>query len=178
MRSDYVSNDTISALLWSLTRADKLISEICLQTGWRIDDVLELKREQVEKAPEQKSTYITIAEKKTGKRSRKALPRQLLMDCLEQSGRYYIFEGRDDWRKHRKRQAVFLDLKRCAKRFNININLSPHSLRKNYAVYVYNKYGIEKVQAELNHDNMFVSMLYALSDELSAKHPSGTKKKR
>lgn len=178
IRSDYISSDTIGPLLWALTRADKLICELCLQTGWRVDDVLNLRTEQVKHALTLKRTALTITERKTGKRSRKEIPRQLLQDCKEQAGELYVFQGRDDYRKHRTRQAVFLDIKRAAKKFNIKLNLSPHSMRKNYAVYMYHKHGLERVQAELNHDNALVTMLYALSDELTAKHPTGKKNKQ
>ena len=179
MRTDYISNDFLHVFLWALTRADRLICEISLQTGWRIDDILELTVTQFENALKLKRPNIQIIEKKTGKKSRKQLPRQLLIDCLSQSGELYIFQGRDDYRKHRTRQAVYLDIKRTAKKFNIKFNLSPHSMRKNYAVYMYNKYGLERTQKELNHDNALVTLLYALSDEISAKHakPSNSKKK-
>lgn len=176
MRTDYISSDFLSVFLWALTRADRLICEISLQTGWRIDDVLELTAEQARKALELKRPNIQIIEKKTGKKSRKQLPRELLSECLAQSGEIYLFPGRDDYRKHRTRQAVFLDIKRTAKKFNVKLNLSPHSLRKNYAVYMYNKYGLERTKRELNHDNELTTLLYALSDEISAKHAKQGKK--
>ena len=82
-----------------------------------------------------------------------------------------MFEGRDDYRKHRTRQAVFIDLKKCAKRFNIKINLAPHSLRKNFAVYL-RKQGksLEEIQKALNHTDLVTTMLYAFSDELQQKY--------
>ncbi len=178
MRTDYISNDTLAPLLWALTRADKLICELCLQTGWRIDDVLALRSEQVRHALTLKRTALTITEKKTGKRSRKLIPRELLHDCNDQAGELFVFQGRDDYRKHRTRQAVFLDIKRAAKKFNIELNISPHSMRKNYAVYMYKRYGLARVQTELNHDNITVTMLYALADELSEKHPSKARGKK
>lgn len=61
-------------------------------------------------------------------------------------------------------------------KFNVKLNLSPHSLRKNYAVYMYNKYGLERTKRELNHDNELTTLLYALSDEISAKHAKQGKK--
>lgn len=99
------------------------------------------------------------------------LPLQLIDGLLQQAGRIYVFEGRDDYRKHRTRQAVFADLKRVAKRFNIKINLSPHSLRKNYAVYLKNSgRTLEEIGAAMNHDNITTTIIYALSDELTEKY--------
>lgn len=178
MRTDYISSDFLSVFLWALTRADRLICEISLQTGWRIDDVLELTVTQAENALKLKRPNIQITEKKTGKKSRKQLPRQLLIECLAQAGELYLFQGRDDYRKHRTRQAVYLDIKRTAKKFNIKLNLSPHSMRKNYAVYIYHNYGLERTKRELNHDNDLVTLLYALSDEISAKHAKPNKSKK
>lgn len=156
MRSDYIKTDEVGALIWGLTKPNKLVCEVVLQTGWRVDDVL-------------KRPALTITEKKTGKRSRKALPRELLEELHKQCGARYVFEGRDDINKHRSRQAVYMDLKRTAKRFGVKINLSPHSLRKNYAVYICKKYGFERCKKELNHENDFVTMLYAFADQMATK---------
>lgn len=170
MRTDYINNDTIGVLLWALTPADKLICEIMLQTGWRVEDVLNIKTEQVVKALNKKRTNISIIEQKTGKKSTKYIPREILSSVQSQAGTIYAFEHRDDFTRHRTRQAVYSDLKRVAKKFGLKINLAPHSMRKNYAVYIYNKTGdMQKVQSALNHDNQMVTVLYALSDQLLKK---------
>lgn len=41
---------------------------------------------------------------------------------------------------------------------------------------MYNKYGLERTKRELNHDNELTTLLYALSDEISAKHAKQGKK--
>lgn len=168
MRSDYVDNDTIGHLLWAMTNTNRLVCEVALQTGWRIDDVLAIRSEQVESAAHQKRPTITITEKKTGKRSTRALPKELVTDLLNQSGRLYCFEGRDDWRKPRTRQAVYLDIRRVAKRFGIKSRLTPHSLRKNFAVADRKAHGLEHTRKSLNHDSELVTMLYAFADELDS----------
>ncbi|HIY33928.1 MAG TPA: site-specific integrase [Candidatus Eubacterium faecigallinarum] len=171
MRSDYVKTDTISALLWALQPANSLACKLALETGWRIDDILSLKTDELKKCRMKKRHSLTITESKTGKRSTRVLPLHLIDGLLEQAGRIYVFEGRDDYRKHRTRQAVFADLKRVAKRFNIKINLSPHSLRKNYAVYLKNSgRTLEEIGAAMNHDNITTTIIYALSDELTEKY--------
>ena len=140
MRSDYISDDTISHLLWALTPADKLICEIALETGWRISDILDLKTMDIIKALSKKRTSLTITEQKTNKKSTKYINRALLERVKEQAGIYYCFEHRDSMERHRTRQAVYQDIKRVAKKFGIKTNFSPHSLRKNYAVYMYKHY--------------------------------------
>jgi site-specific recombinase XerD len=155
----------VSVLLFALQPANRLVCEVILQTGWRVDDVLMLKSEAIKK------TVITITEQKTGKTSTKEITEDLLFRLQEQAGRLYVFEGRDDFRKHRSRQAVYLDLKRAAKRFNLKMNLAPHSLRKNYAVYLkQNGATFEDIRHELNHQNLITTMIYAMSDELTTKY--------
>lgn len=151
--------------------SNRLACEVALETGWRIDDVLLLKTIDITKALKMKRPALTIIEKKTGKRSRKYINRSLLERLMEISGRVYIFEGRDDYRKHRTRQAVYLDIKRVAKKFNIKVNFSPHTLRKNYAVYLKRQgKSLAEIQQAMNHDNQLTTMLYALSDELTCKY--------
>jgi integrase len=171
LRSDYITTDTVGVLLWALQPANRLVCEVALQTGWRVDDVLSLRVEELKMAKKNARHWLTITEQKTGKRSRKTLPVKLIDELPQQSGIVYIFEGRDDYRKHRSRQAVFYDLKKAAKRFNLRINLSPHSLRKNYAVYLREQgKTLEQIQEALNHADMVTTMLYAFSDELQAKY--------
>ena len=161
----------MSHILWALAPPNALVCEVALETGWRVDDVLNLTTEQLQKAKNMKRPCISIVEKKTGKKSKKYINRGLVDRLINQSGRIYVFEGRDDYRVHRTRQAVFIDLKKTAKRFKIKINLSPHSLRKNYAVFLKKKgYSLAEIQKALNHDNILTTMLYALSDELTEKY--------
>ena len=158
-------------MIWALQPANKLVCEVALQTGWRIADILSLTTEQLQKASHKKRCSVTITEQKTGKRSTRILPRDLCDRLIEQSGRLYVFEGRDDYRKHRTRQAVYMDLKAVAKKFKLNINLSPHSLRKNYAVYLrHNGYSLEDIQKKLNHFSIGTTMLYAMADEMTLKY--------
>lgn len=157
--------------MWSLQPANRLVLEIELATGWRVDDILELKTEQVENALKKKRPCISIIEKKTKKTSKKYFTRQQCERMLEQAGKIYVFQSRDDYRRHRSRQAVYMDLKRAAKRFNLKLNLAPHSLRKNYAVYLkLQGKSLEEIQRALNHDSITTTLLYAMSDELTQKY--------
>lgn len=130
--------------------------------------MLELRTEQLRRA---ESGALTITEQKTGKSSTKEISPDLRSRLLEQSGKIYVFQGRDDYRKHRTRQAVFYDLKKSAKRFKLKLSLSPHSLRKNYAVYLKEQgLSLYEIQRELNHDNIATTMIYVFSDELHKKY--------
>jgi len=152
--------------------ANALVCEVCLTTGLRIDDVLDLRTKELAKS-------FTVTEQKTRKKKRVTLSADLLKRLQAQAGKYYVFEHRDDARKHRTRQAVYLDLKRAGKCFRLPLTLSPHSLRKAYAVELLKKTGdLEKVKKALNHDNEVVTMIYAFSDIYTAERLKKKGKKR
>lgn len=165
MRSDYVDKDIIGHILYALTEPNRLVCKVALETGLRIGDIVALKTEVL---IEKKS--FTLREGKTGKKRRIRLSERLREELIAQAGTIYVFEHRTDARKHRTRQAVYMDIKRAAKLFRIKANVSPHSLRKLYAVDIFKKSGdIERVRKALNHDSDAVTMIYALADLMTAK---------
>lgn len=147
-----------------LTDENRLVMRLLLHTGIRIGDALALK-------PEQLKPNFWITEQKTGKRRQIGLPEPLLVDLLENSGKYWVFPGADP-RKHRSRQAVWKDVKRAAAAARLTVNAAPHSARKVYAVELLEKYGdIERVKRALNHSGIEVTLIYAMADKrLSAKN--------
>lgn len=164
MRSEYAPKGEIIHILAALQPLNRLACEISLFTGLRINDVLALKTEQVSKG------RFTVREEKTGKTRLVYLPKELQARALACSGQHYVFEGRLNGKKHRTRQAVFKDLRRAADLFRIKNHISPHSMRKIYAVEEYRKYGnLKKVQRLLNHSDEAVTMLYALADRLGKR---------
>ncbi|MGN0686327.1 MAG: tyrosine-type recombinase/integrase [Gemmiger sp.] len=170
-RSSYVEPTSLGLVLAALQPANRLVFEVMLATGLRVGDVLNIKTAQV------KRQRFTVKEQKTGKSRRVLIPRELQLRILRQAGRLYAFEGRYDWRKHRTRQAVWLDCSRCARFFQHGGavpkgTVSPHSARKVYAVDEYHRTGdLDAVRQKLNHDPAHVAttLLYALSDKLDSK---------
>lgn len=164
MRADYVWRDNLGHVLAALTSPNRLACEVSLATGLRIGDVLELTRDQVAKG------RFTVREGKTGKTRRVRLPVDLQTRILSQAGHIYAFPGRCDGRTHRTRQAVYKDIRRAAKAFRLTEHISPHSLRKVYAVDQYHRTGdIKRVQGLLNHSSESVTMIYAMADALTAR---------
>lgn len=164
MRSEYAPKGEIIHILASLQPLNRLACEISLFTGLRINDVLALKTSQVQKG------RFTVREEKTGKTRLVYLPKELQARALACSGQHFVFEGRLNGKKHRTRQAVFKDLRRSADLFRLKSHISPHSMRKIYAVEEYKKYGnLKKVQKLLNHNDEAVTMLYALADRLGKR---------
>lgn len=159
MRSQWAPSPTLEHILAALTYENRLVCRVCMQTGLRVGDVLVLRPQQVEKQ------RFTIKEQKTGKARRVYLPADLVNELLKIAGRFWIFEGRNDPKKHRTRQAVFKDLRRAAVLFRCRAHISPHSLRKSFAVAYFHKCGsLSKVKTLLNHSDEAVTMLYAMAD--------------
>ncbi len=164
MRSQWVTSEILEHILAALMPENRLACEISLATGLRIGDVLRLKPESVR--PDR--SRFTIKEEKTGKTRVVYLPLELRERAYENAGRYWVFEHRINPLKRRTRQAIFKDLRRAAKAFRVREHVSPHSLRKAFAVEYFNKCGrdLKKVQHLLNHSNEAVTFIYAMANEI------------
>ncbi len=113
---------------------------------------------------------MRLREAKTGKKRTVTISAALLAALAAQAGSEWVFEGRTDKRKHRTRQAVYKDLKRAAAALRLQ-HVSPHSVRKHYAVEIMNRYGFDEVRKALMHDSAEVTLLYALADKLKQTKP-------
>lgn len=163
MRSDFVERDILAHVLFALTPINSLVCRVCLESGLRVDDALSLKSSDLQK------TSFLVTEMKTEKKKRIRLSQSLKRELLKICGSVYVFEHRTDPNKHRTRQAVFYDMKRAVKMFRLRDNITPHTLRKVYAVDLMRKYGdIRKVAEALNHDlnHPSTTIIYALADIL------------
>jgi integrase len=168
LRSDFINKDIVGHILYALTPENRLACQVALETGLRIGDILAFRTADLKKKS------FTIREQKTNKKRVVRLRECLKNELLAQSGKIFVFEHRTDPQRHRTRQAVYSDIKRAAKLFRIKENISPHSLRKLYAVDLYQKTGdLSKVMQALNHDNDTVTMIYALADLLTKKRGQG-----
>ena len=163
MRSDFVERDILGHVLFALTPINCLACRVSLETGLRIDDVLAIKSADLKKQT------FTVTEKKTNKKKRCRLSQSLRKELLNISGSVYVFEHRTDPTRHRTRQAVFSDIKRAGKLLRLRENVTPHTMRKAYAVDLMRRYGdIRKVAEALNHDpkQESTTIIYALADIL------------
>lgn len=169
MKSAYIKDEILQHCFAALMPQNQLICELCLKTGLRIGDVLSLRTDECQQK-------MSVREHKTGKMKRITVPVALYRAMMAQAGKVYVFEHRTDPERHKTRQAVYMDLKRAAKAFRIKLNLSPHTLRKVYAVNLMHKYGdLAKVCKALNHDNEVVTIIYALADELQERQARAKK---
>ena len=156
----------MALVLAAMMPDNALAVECSLYTGLRIDDVLSLKTEVV-----QRTARPYVRDCKTGKTHRIYLPNELRARMLAIAGKVYVWEHRTDWTRHRTRQAVYKDMRQAAQVYERNgrlkAHISPHTARKCAAVRAYHKGGLDAAAALLNHDvgHPLVTLLYALSDD-------------
>lgn len=153
--------EPVNALAVSIARA----------TGLRISDVLSLRTIQVREALTN-GGRITIVEQKSGKTRDIVLSAEVMSSLLWVSrgspDGFYCFPHRTNPCKHRTRQSVWKDMRKAMEKLGVQPYVySPHSTRKAYAVEIYaQSHDIEYVKRILNHDNIAVTALYALSDKM------------
>lgn len=159
IRTEYLLNKELEHVLAVLTPSNALVCQVCLHTGLRVGDVLNLKTAQIK-------PRFWVTEQKTGKRRMVGLPEALREAILEQAGEVWAFPGTGKT-GHRTRQAVWKDVKRAARMFRLDQNVAPHSFRKVYAVDLYEQYGdLKPVQKALNHSSEATTILYACAAQM------------
>jgi integrase len=160
-RTSVLLHQALDLVLASLTPGNRLVCLVMLRTGLRVGDVVSLRADQI-------GPRFTVREAKTRKSRRVSLPGWLVDQIKAQAhGSPWAFPSPANPEKHRTRQAVWKDIKRAQKAFRIKANCGTHSMRKAYAVELFAKYGdLAVVRKALNHDNDWVTMLYAFADRL------------
>lgn len=182
MRSNWVSDPIMQLVLAAMLPANRLAVEVADATGLRINDVLTLKSETVEK-----TNRPTVTESKTGKKRRIYLPTELRTRMLKQAGKVWVWPGRiKPLEQHRTRQAVYKDMMQAAAVFRRagqvppGCHVSPHTARKRAAVRAYQQGGVDAARTLLNHSDgdIGVTLLYALSDQYhpARRRPGGGRK--
>ena len=166
MRTAYIYKQQYQHILAALTPENRLALEISLATGLRISDVLNLRTKDIK-------PKVTIRELKTGKKRQVSFSLELRERMASFAGKVFVFENRLDPLRPRTRQAVFKDIKRACKLFRIpnNLIVRCHTARKIYAVGAYKRTcSLKRVQELLCHSSEAVTMVYAMSEELTKRH--------
>ena len=171
-RTQWVCREEMEHLLAAMMPENAEALRVSMDYGARIGDVLAMRTAAA------RSGRWNYREEKTGKRRRVRLSDEHRRTLLSFAGRVYCFEHRNDWTRHRTRQAVYKDIVRAAKAFRYLGTVSPHSARKCYSVEQYRKSGgnMKKVQRLLNHSDEAITALYALADELARARRRGRAK--
>lgn len=151
-----------------MTPVNGLICRVALETGLRIDDVCALTTEQLYHAYKH-SGWLVVIEQKTDKHRRIRLAQKYMNQMLFVCGQWYVFPNGRDGKRHRTRQAVWRELRQVGRKVcGDGVVISPHSLRKCFAVCMWDKtHDLERVKKALNHDNVITTMWYINSRELT-----------
>lgn len=163
LRTTYATRAQMGHILAALMPVNRTIVRLCMATGLRVSDVLQLRTSDLKRRQ-------TIRESKTGKTRRIQWPAALFDEMQQGAGRYWVFECRTDPRKHRTRQAVYKDIKRAERMYKRSHilskrqNLGTHTARKIAAVDAYHRGGMPAAQRLLNHSDPLITRLYALAD--------------
>ena len=161
-RTHYLSPKLYNKLYAVMQYKNALALRTSLETGWRIDDVLHLREQDL-----QGRTLTLVRAMKTGKSDKKVVSADLAKRLRQIAAHGRLFDGRFG-NKPRTRQTVWRDVKKAAKQLELDGNIAPHSARKTYAVEDFHDNGLRKVQDDLQHDNINTTMIYAFADLIDA----------
>lgn len=156
-RTHYLSPKLYNKLYAVMQYENALALRTSLETGWRIDDVLHLRTSDL------KGRTLSCVAMKTEKADKKVISADLAKRLKQIASHGRFFDGRFG-NKPRTRQAVWRDVKKAAKRLEIDGNIAPHSARKTYAVEDFKAHGLKKVQEDLQHDRVSTTLVYAFAD--------------
>ena len=173
MRSKYIEKNTVTKLRTVIGADRWLPLRISLETGLRIGDCLSLRFSSLKKNAAKEPNvgyiyYIITKAQKTGKVGTFRISEQLYKILKAQPGRPsdYIFRsyGKSG---HLTRQAAWARMKSAAERLGIEKDgISPHSLRKCFAVALRHEQGLAAVREALQHNSAAVTRVYAYADTI------------
>ena len=160
MRARYLTPDELERLRKSARGGEWLPLAVAVSTGLRIGDVLKIRPGDFT------SRGIRYRAEKTGKCGYAPISDDLRRLLYRSSrGTRWIFPSPKDSRRHLTRQAAWSRMKRACKRAGVDpVGVSPHALRKVFAVELLRKTNIAEVQKALQHDRIDTTELYALAD--------------
>lgn len=163
MKSKYVEQETIKAIKGSLDFDSWLPLWLSLETGLRVGDVVALRRASL------KDDGIHYRAQKTNKCGVAKISAEL-RHHLPTKGKW-LFPSPYKHGEHITRQCVWSRIKRAAKRAGVDPEgVSPHTLRKVFAVELYREKGFKAVQEALQHTNGATTEIYSFADWSTGKN--------
>lgn len=166
MKSKYIPEDALVKIRALLAPSDRYITDFLLATGFRLDDVMHLRRWQLSQE------QVTVKERKTGKVRSVTIPPDLVLRRKqnEETSRgwslRFAFPSLRSGGKEKMHRTTYWRHFRAAviAAGYEGRGFSPHSLRKVYAVRLFKRKGLKAVQEDLGHTYESTTMLYAFSN--------------
>lgn len=157
MKSKYIESEEVEKLRESLDLNAWLPLCVALETGLRVGDVVSLRRTSL------KEDGIHYRAQKTRKNGIAPISAEL-RKLLPKKGKW-LFPSPYKRGEHITRQCVWARIKRAAKRAGVSPEgVSPHTLRKVFAVELYREKGFKAVQTALQHTNGATTEIYSFAD--------------
>lgn len=157
MKSKYIETAEVEALENVIDREAWLPLRLALETGLRIGDVVRLKVANL------KDDGVHFRAQKTGKYGVAKVSAEL-RKALPNRGKW-LFPSPYKRGAHITRQCAWARIKKAAERAGLEKNgISPHSLRKVFAVELYREKGFKAVQEALQHTNTATTEIYSFAD--------------
>ena len=164
MKSKYIESRELIQLRESLSDEAWLMFWVSLETGLRIGDVVKLRRSNL------KSDGLHYRAQKTRKNGVAEISVSLRRQ-LEQKRGKWLFPSPYKAGEHITRQCAWARIKTACKRAGIDAKgISPHSLRKVFAVELYHEKGFKAVKEALQHRNSATTEIYSFADFSTGKN--------
>ena len=172
MRNTQITELDFDRILRASSLEDRALWILAAETGFRIDDLLRARQYQISRATADENSFLSLAERKTGKmRAVPLSPRALdaiatLWGLVEKRHPLaYFFQSRrhlPGQKNKLHRATVFRHFSRILNETKLaGKGYTVHSLRKLYALHAYERTGsLLAVQADLNHTSLNTTMLY------------------
>ena len=160
MKSRFLEKNELKSLQRALDDSAFLPLLVSLETGMRIGDVVALK------AIDLKKDGLHFVAKKTKKRGIAKISANLRKKLqLNAKNSKWLFPSPYKSGAHITRQTVWARIKRAGECAGIDLEgLSPHSMRKVFAVELYREKGFEAVKRALQHSYSATTEIYSFAD--------------
>lgn len=158
MRSKYIESAEVSTIQAELTAERWLPLWVAVETGLRVGDVVKLRRENL------KADGLHYRAQKTRKNGVARISDKLRKVLSQRKGKW-LFPSPYKPGEHITRQCCWARIKAACKRGEVPPEgISPHSLRKVFAVELYREKGFRAVQEALQHANCATTEIYSFAD--------------
>lgn len=158
MKSKYIETTELDKLRSILAAEAWLPLWVSLETGLRIGDVVKLRRQNLQ------ADGLHFKAQKTGKNGVAKVSAELRRELSRRRGKW-LFPSPYKAGKHITRQCAWARIKTACKKAGIDPDgVSPHSLRKVFAVELYREKGFKAVQQALQHNSAATTEIYSFAD--------------
>ncbi len=158
MKAKYIDDNELTKIQSVMSDRAFLPFWVSLETGLRIGDVLKTRPIDIEGR-----TLYYVAEK-TGKHGKAVLSPALARELKANAKGEWLFKGRGR-QGHLTRQAAWARLKRACERAGLSPDgISPHTMRKIFAVDFFRAHGAKATREALQHASAATTEIYTLSD--------------